>query len=157
MVPSRPGFNQSVGLFKIHTACSPGTVAMTDFLVTSLQDGTLTLLMLSTFEPAKRRHSTSSNEESQPLLPSQPTSTDRHLLQAFHNLHHILLNAFHGHWKYLTRPEADEKPTVMAFERVFKSWKLETVKWLSRGRVAGWWDDRGFLQLDRTPEGQPKS
>jgi len=44
--------------------------------------------------------------------------------------------------------EESEKPTVMAFERIFARWKLETTRWLQRGIVGGWWDGRGFLEVD---------
>lgn len=94
---------------------------MTDYLLTLLTSSRLTLYLLSC---------------------SSFTS-------AFNALHTSLLHAFHEHWLYLcSARNPDERPTVMAFERVFAKWRKETTRWLVRGVVGGWWDSRGFLRVD---------
>jgi hypothetical protein len=65
-------------------------------------------------------------------------------------LHSSLLLHFHAHWMHLQSlpPEAfsvGQRPTVMDFERtVFVAWKAEVARWLERGRLGGWVDDRGW-------------
>ena len=94
---------------------------MTDYLINLLNSSQLTLYLL--FSP----------------------STE---IEAFNALHTSLLHAFHEHWLHLcSAKEPEDRPTVMAFERVFAKWRKETTRWLVRGVVGGWWDSRGFLRV----------
>lgn len=160
---------------------SARATAMTNFLLTSLQDGTLTLFLLnatddeqSVDQGSKRsaRHdsptSSNSSASDMPLLGEEesaaaaaPTSasSSRDFALVLHNLHHLLLTAFHAHWRHLTRDEVDfaQRPTVMQFEQVSAAWRMELVRWLCRGRLAGWFDSRGLLELDRDALGQKVS
>lgn len=141
---------------------------MTNFLLTAVQDGTLTLLMLNgTDHKALPGQSASGptqsfDEDTAPLLtadiPSDETAP-RRFSTVFNELHVTLLAAFHAHWQHLTRSEVEmtQRPTVMQFEQVFGAWRVELVRWLCRGRIAGWFDDRGLLELDRNADGHPKS
>lgn len=143
------------------------SLAMTSFLLTSLQSGILTLFLL---EHNKSGPSSPANAEQEsdttPLVQAAAaTAVDathslspqqqQSLRSQLDALHSVLLKAFHAHWMCLTSPEVPlaERPNVMQFEKVFKAWRKELERWLRRGRLAGWWDTRGFVELDRGPDG----
>jgi hypothetical protein len=122
---------------------------MTNYLLTSLRDGTLTYFLLSPSSQFSNRYR-DNTEESLPLLATKP-DTSSNLLDRFHDLHTALTLAFHQHWVFLCTSAAvaeEDRPTVMAFEQVFKRWCAETSRWLRRGALAGWWDARGFIKLN---------
>jgi hypothetical protein len=67
------------------------------------------------------------------------------------SLHSSLVLHFHAHWTYLQRLPVEsfpnqQRPTVMDFEKkIFAEWKAEVRRWLERGRIGGWVDDRGWI------------
>lgn len=136
---------------------------MTDFLLTSVQDGTLTLLLLKFTATSSDPKDLSSGSETPstitetiPLLEHVDVCSEEAFHPVLDALHRRLLVAFHEHWRYLSRDElhVTQRPTVMDFERIFANWRTELVRWLRRGRIAGWWDDRGLLELDQHMPGR---
>lgn len=127
---------------------------MTDFLINRLKDGTLTLYLLLQSQISDANNADDADD---PLLSSSNVmmdlSTDA-LSSTFARLHRILLYAFHEHWSYLRLSDKvaeQDRPTVMKFEQVFKRWHQELTRWLVRGRLTGWFDARGFIQMDTSP------
>ena len=127
--------------------------AMTDFLLSLLRDGSLTLYLLTKSLGTKQTLPSSSSEEYllQPTTSATSSLPSLEQYQAhFHDAHVTLLYSFHEHWLHLrSSPLPSDRPTVMQFERVFAVWRTELTRWVKRGQLMGWFDSRGLIRLER--------